>query len=215
MNCLFFRYIIPVINWYRGEIKMPRCESPEQVLVAWLPINSMVILSRYEINFKPSEDLFWVKTKEISICPCCGQPLSGYDHHLRLVRLRCGIKVRLLVPRAFCRSCHRLHTQLPSFVQPNKHYEAMVIQQVMDGKTLSTCPAEDSTIRRWQSALRHAAPYLEMLLYAANQAKRPLFGESLLEKLRKSSRRWLTFVTHLLISARVDLPTCFAFTPPG
>jgi hypothetical protein len=54
-----------------------------------------------------------------------------------------------------------------------------------------------------------------MLLYAANQAKRPLFGESLLEKLRKSSRRWLTFVTHLLISARVDLPTCFAFTPPG
>ena len=91
----------------------------------------------------------------------------------------------------------------------------MVIQQVMDGKSLSTCSVEDSTIRRWQSAFRHAAPYLEALFYVANQAKRPLFDESLLEKLRKSSRRWLTFVTHLLISAQVDLPTCFAFTPPG
>ena len=175
----------------------------------------MVILSRYEINFNPSEDLFWVKSKEVSICPCCGESLSGYDHHLRLLRLRCGSKVRLLVPRAFCRNCHRLHTQLPSFVQPYKHYEAMVIQQVMDGKLLSTCPAEDSTIRRWQAALRHAAPYLEMLLYAANQAKRPLFGESFLANVRKSSRRWLTFVTRMLISVCVDLPTCFAFTPSG
>ena len=91
----------------------------------------------------------------------------------------------------------------------------MVIQPVMDGKSLSTCPAEDSTIRRWQSEFRYAAPYLETLLYAANQAKRPLFGEFLLEKLRKSSRRWLTFVTRMLISAQVYLPTCFAFTPPG
>lgn len=91
----------------------------------------------------------------------------------------------------------------------------MVIQQVMDGKSLSTCPAEDSTIRRWQAALRHAAPYLEMLLYAANQAKRPLFGESFLANVRKSSRRWLTFVTRMLISVCVDLPTCFAFTPSG
>jgi len=175
----------------------------------------MVILSRYEINFNPSEDLFWVKSKEVSICPCCGEPLSGYDHHLRLLRLRCGIKVRLLVPRAFCRNCHRLHTQLPSFVQPYKHYEAMVIQQVMDGKSLSTCPAEDSTIRRWQAALRHAAAYFEMLLYAARHKKRPLFDALLLAELRKSSRRWLTSVTRMLISAQVDLPTCFAFTPSG
>jgi hypothetical protein len=54
-----------------------------------------------------------------------------------------------------------------------------------------------------------------MLLYAANQAKRPLFGESFLANVRKSSRRWLTFVTRMLISVCVDLPTCFAFTPSG
>lgn len=132
-----------------------------------------------------------------------------------MVRLRCGIKVQLLVPRGFCRKCHRLHTELPSFVQPYKHYEAMVIQQVMDGKDLSTCPIEDSTIRRWQAALRHAAPYLETLLYAARHRKPSLFGESLLEKLQKRIRRWLTFVTRMLISSGFPLPTCFAFTPPG
>jgi len=175
----------------------------------------MVILSRYEIKFKPSDDVFWVTTKEFSSCPCCGEPLSGYDHHLRLVRLRCGIKVQLLVPRGFCHNCHRLHTLLPSFVQPYKHYEAMVIQQVMDGKSLTTCPAEDSTIGRWQAALRHAAPYLETLFYAARHKKRPLFGELLLAKLQKRLRRWLTFVTRMLISSHMDLPTCFAFTPSG
>jgi hypothetical protein len=132
-----------------------------------------------------------------------------------MVRLRCGIKVRLLVPRGFCHNCHRLHTQLPSFVQPYKHYEALVIQQVIDGKSLSTCPAEDSTIRRWQAAFRHAAPYLETLLYAVRHRKHPLFGASLLEKLQKSIRRWLTFVTRMLISCGFHLPTCFAFTPSG
>ena len=175
----------------------------------------MVILSRYEIIFKPSENLFYVTGKELSVCPCCGQPLSGYDHRIRMVRLRCGIRVRLLVPRELCRNCHRLHTLLPSFVQPYKHYEAMVIQQVMDSKSLSTCPAEDSSIHRWLAAFRQAAPYLETLLYAARHKKRPLFAGSLLENLRKSSHRWLTFVTRLLISAGMDVPTCFAFTPSG
>jgi len=91
----------------------------------------------------------------------------------------------------------------------------MVIQQVMEEKTLSTCPVEESTIRRWQAALRHAAPYLETLLYAARHRKRPLFGEFLLEKLQKSIRRWLTFVNRMLISSGIHLPTCFAFTPSG
>jgi hypothetical protein len=91
----------------------------------------------------------------------------------------------------------------------------MVIQQVMDGKTLSTCPAENSTIRRWQAALRHATPYLETLLYAASHRKLPLFGVSLLKKLQKRIRRWLIFVTRTLISSSIHLPTCFAFTPSG
>ncbi|SCM82313.1 conserved hypothetical protein [uncultured Sporomusa sp.] len=100
-------------------------------------------------------------------------------------------------------------------VYNSNHQLAMVIQQVMDGQSLSTCPAEDSTIHRWQAAFRHAAPYLETLLYAARHKKRPLFGTSLLEKLQKSIRRWLTVVTQLLISAGVDLPICFAFTSSG
>ncbi|WP_420544253.1 DUF6431 domain-containing protein [Tepidanaerobacter acetatoxydans] len=32
---------------------------------------------------------------------------------------------------------------------PKKHYEARVIQDVLSGKT-DSCPADNSTIRRWR-----------------------------------------------------------------
>ena len=91
----------------------------------------------------------------------------------------------------------------------------MVVQQVMDGESLATCPAEDSTIHRWQASFQHAAPCIETLLRTDNHVKHPLFGKSLLAEAQKRIRRWLTFVTRLLIDSCVDVPTCFAFTPSG
>jgi hypothetical protein len=91
----------------------------------------------------------------------------------------------------------------------------MVIQNVIDGTSLDTCPAENSTIRRWQAEFQHSAPYLETMLRAVWYKKLPLFGKSLLAKLKKHLYRWLPFVTHLLISSGFSLPTWFAFTPSG
>jgi hypothetical protein len=132
--------------------------------------------------------------------------------------LKSGIRVRLFVPRAYCSRCHRLHTELPSFVQPYKHYEASVIQNVIDKKSLDTCPAEDSTIHRWTAMFQLAAPYIEMMLLTIQQKLTKtsplLYGQSLLFLLHQSKRRWLGFVTQLLISSGFSLPTQFACLPP-
>lgn len=113
--------------------------------------------------------------------------------------MKSGIHVTLLVPRCRYLQCRRLHTLLPDFVVPYKHYEAFVIQGVVDGKDLSACPAEDSTLRRWRSEFRRMAPYAETLLRKVQDAAYPLFGASLLAFLRqKFPRRWMRSVLPLL-----------------
>lgn len=161
----------------------------------------MVSISRYKIIFKCSEHLFLVIATCPSecVCPSCGAPLCCHDHRERHVLLKSGIHVTLLVPRCRCLQCRRLHTLLPDFVVPYKHYEASVIQGVVDGKDLSACPAEDSTLRRWQSEFRRMAPYAETLLRKVQDAAYPLFGASLLAFLRqKFPRRWMRSVLPLL-----------------
>lgn len=121
----------------------------------------------------------------------------------------------LAVPRGYCHKCHRLHTQLPSFIRPYKHYEASVIQDVVDGKTLLTCMAENSTIHRWKAEFSASVPYIETLLHAAYIKKVPLFGEPLLTILRRKTRRWSVFVTQLLCGSDLSFATQFALVPPG
>ena len=45
--------------------------------------------------------------------------------------------------------CKKLHVAAPSFVIPQKHYEATVIVDAKAGKA-EFCPADNSTIRRWR-----------------------------------------------------------------
>ncbi|WP_220387731.1 DUF6431 domain-containing protein [Sporomusa ovata] len=159
--------------------------------------------------------IFLVSSKILSVCPHCSTPLSCHDHRVRYVKLRCGIRVALAVPRGYCAKCQRLHTELPSFVRPYKHYEASVMQDVVDDKSLMTCPADDSTIRRWKAEFSASAPYIETLLHAACAKKVPLFGEPLLAILRRKIRRWSILVTPLLCASDFYPATQFALVPPG
>lgn len=108
----------------------------------------MIIVKEYSIREIPS-GLKVVQGAKQGSCPDCGEPLNGYDRRQRsLIEDDGNIKIYLL-RRLYCPRCERLHLEIPDIMQPQKHYASKVILQVMEGNKES-CPADDSTIRRWK-----------------------------------------------------------------
>jgi hypothetical protein len=89
-----------------------------------------------------------------SKCPNCGGDLKHYDKVRRIVRTKGGVKSWHFVERLRCVVCRRLHRLLPEFIFPYKHYDAEIIQGVIDGLiTPDTIGYEDfpceMTMLRW------------------------------------------------------------------
>lgn len=109
----------------------------------------MIIIHDYEITFYQQQNIYYVKAKHIFSCPSCGGPLAGYDSRKRGVIGSDGITYDFLLRRLRCSVCSRLHLEIPDFIKPQKHYSAETIRQAIFNQN-SSCPADDSTIRRWK-----------------------------------------------------------------
>ncbi len=84
------------------------------------------------------------------MCPECNEIMSGYDSRRRKAIGGEGEPIIYKLHRARCLHCGTVHLLIPDFLKPYKHYTADVIDSaVLDA---STCPAEDSSIRRWKKA---------------------------------------------------------------
>ena len=82
-------------------------------------------------------------------CPVCGGYLCGYDRRRRVVLDDMGRSVAYLLRRLWCAQCRRLHLEAPDSIQPQMHYAAQLIAGTISG-AVNSCPADDSTIRRWK-----------------------------------------------------------------
>lgn len=82
-------------------------------------------------------------------CPVCGGYLHGYDRRRRVVLDDMGRSVAYLLRRLWCAQCRHLHLEAPDSIQPQKHYAALLIAGTISG-AVNSCPADDSTIRRWK-----------------------------------------------------------------
>lgn len=109
---------------------------------------TMLIVREYSIEEGP-DGLRIVQGTRRGSCPCCGGLLSGYDRRRRSLIEDDGSISIYLLRRLRCSRCGRLHLEIPDIMQPQKHYAAEVIRQVEAGE-LGSCPADDSTIRRWK-----------------------------------------------------------------
>lgn len=67
----------------------------------------------------------------------------------RYIKTETGQKIPFNFKRYYCSKCNKLHTEIPNFIQPYKHYEASTINRVKSGD-ISTFGGDDSTIRYWQ-----------------------------------------------------------------
>lgn len=110
----------------------------------------MIITSHYALRYDEDQKAIRVLSYESPICPDCGGDLSGYDTRRRHAIDSAGRSRWYLCRRLRCRSCGKLHVELPDFMEPRRHYEAGVIEEVRAGDPEQTCPADDSTIRRWK-----------------------------------------------------------------
>jgi hypothetical protein len=109
----------------------------------------MIIATRYTMEYDESKETYKIRNADAPICPKCGMLLSGYDTRPRHVIDNSGKARWFQLRRLRCLNCKKLHTELPDFMQPKKHYESSLIMDVIADHT-NSCPADDATIRRWR-----------------------------------------------------------------
>jgi len=128
-----------------------------------------------------------------------------------------GSKVPFSLRRLKCNDCSKLHTELPAFMVPHKHYASEVIEAELDGSR-DDCPADQSTMDRWKKAFRDQRKWFEGILRALwskdHRSHFPLLDKiSLLQSMIDKGSGWLAFVHKAAINSAMNLHTQFAFCP--
>lgn len=129
---------------------------------------------------------------------------DGTKHIYRLRRLKCS-------------ACNTLHTELPDFMLPFKHYETSVIEETLEDSN-DHCPADNSTMNRWRSWFERNRTLIESSLSSLwsqlHGSHVPLNKSfSLLDSLNLIRSGCLKYATKLLINSGLWLHTQFACTP--
>ena len=109
----------------------------------------MIIAHDYLVEYDNAVQAYRVKGKFAAYCPDCRHLLSGYDTRRRIVIGDDGKPATFLLRRLRCSECGKLHLEIPDFISPHKHYSAETIRQALRERG-GSCPADDSTIRRWK-----------------------------------------------------------------
>ena len=128
---------------------------------------------------------------------------DGTKHIYRLRRLKCS-------------SCNTLHTELPDFMLPFKHYETSVIEKALEGSD-GHCPADNSTMNRWRSWFERNRTLIESSLsslWTQLHGSHVSLNESfsLLDVLNLIRSGCLKHAAKLLINSGLWLHTQFACT---
>jgi len=122
-----------------------------------------------------------------------------------------------------CRSCQKIHHELPDFLVPYKRYVATVVEAVVESAANASFVAaavEDSTQRRWRGWAADLLPYWTAALAALwqRQEEQTVAGlfdrpESRLQQLKHwvgCAPGWLSQLVRSLVGANLWLQTRFA-----
>jgi hypothetical protein len=181
----------------------------------------MVIVSSFTASDNELSGIFTITVEESICCPLCSGELFYRDCRLRTLKNLLGEICHFLLRRLRCTGCKKLHTELPSIIQPYRHYSSDAIQSVLDGgEAGADCVADNSTIRRWKTEFTQAEPDINQRLASAHAQ----IGDEkvaikstvhILDKIKTKIKRWLAFVMELLINSGHKICTQFAFCPPS
>lgn len=104
---------------------------------------------------QPGKRKFLIISEEDHICPCCGGALHKRDKRRRVHKLEGGKKEWYIINRLKCERCGKLHNELPDCLVPYKHYDAQLIEDVVDGTVSEEDPAAEDypcegTMKHWR-----------------------------------------------------------------
>lgn len=111
----------------------------------------MIIMTNYTLL--KNNSVYYAVSEAIPLCPDCHSRLTIRDSRWRKVIMEDGNKRLFSLRRLKCENCQKLHIELPDLMMPYKHYEKKVIQETAEGNC-PDCPADNSTIRRWQHEIK-------------------------------------------------------------
>ncbi len=89
------------------------------------------------------------------LCPICNSQLIFFDKTKRIVKTKGGKVCWVKINRLKCTGCGSVHRAIPNYILPYKHYEAELINGVIEGLiTSDTLGYEDypceSTMNIWR-----------------------------------------------------------------
>ena len=111
----------------------------------------MIVTRQYAITYDAVREVYKIQSEEVPICPKCGAVMAGHGIRRRHAIDSSGTSRWFELRRWRCPVCQSVHLELPDFMAPRRHYGRDVIRDVQAGGGES-CPADDSTIRRWKNA---------------------------------------------------------------
>lgn len=163
------------------------------------------------------KQVFFVKSREKSVCPICDAMLHSRDSRLRKVICEDGTSIQIRIRRLRCGQCQTLHSELPDSIQPFKQHEVKTIQAALEQRT--DCIAEGSTMQCWRREFRSRRIQINGILTSlwSRETGRHwniLSALSLLDTIMKTTDDWLAFVNRTLVNAGFGTYTQFAFCPP-
>ncbi len=100
---------------------------------------------------------FFVRSKEQSFCPCCNGALKCIGSRKRKCRVNIGDTIKLRIRRLRCKTCDKIHHELPDFIIPYKRYDSNCIESVVTDDKASSVPADESTLLRWKAWFKKLA----------------------------------------------------------
>jgi len=113
---------------------------------------AVIPLARYSVSYDGRREVFLVRSlEEIPLCPSCGRRLRPFGYRLRHVIADDGLVRWYELQRLRCDACRAVQLWIPNFIRAGKYYDDRTIREAVEGSA-DSCPAEDSTIRRWKRA---------------------------------------------------------------
>jgi len=84
-------------------------------------------------------------------CPCCGKLLIVIGSRHRVWYQSSGGRKILIIRRLRCKSCLRIHHELPDLLVPYKRYDAESLEGIVIEPARTDIAADESTLSRWRT----------------------------------------------------------------
>jgi len=108
----------------------------------------MINIAKYRLEYNPKEKASYVWAEEEIVCPICGcANLKRKGRRKRKVIMPDGKIAVLKIRRLKCKSCKKIHHELPDIIVPYKSHSAQTIEIIIN-EIDESVPCEESTINR-------------------------------------------------------------------